>query len=83
MFTNLNLWFSESGYYKNGEYGVRLKNVLEVKDTGRKHPSGAEFLAFHDVTLVPYEPKLIDSTLLSALEVSIIVKLKSTITMFT
>ncbi|KAM7362827.1 xaa-Pro aminopeptidase 2 [Cochliomyia hominivorax] len=59
---------SESGYYKNAEYGVRLKNVLEVKDTGRKHPSGAEFLAFHDVTLVPYEPKLIDSTLLSALE---------------
>ncbi|KAL9900653.1 xaa-Pro aminopeptidase 2 isoform 1-T2 [Glossina fuscipes fuscipes] len=59
---------SESGYYKPGEYGVRLKNVLEVKDTQRGHPSGATFLAFHDVTLVPYEPKLIDGTLLSALE---------------
>ncbi|XP_001358071.2 xaa-Pro aminopeptidase 2 [Drosophila pseudoobscura] len=59
---------SESGYYKRDDFGVRLKNVLEVIDTGHRHPSGAHFLAFQDVTLVPYEPKLIDSTLLSAVE---------------
>ncbi|EDW83651.1 uncharacterized protein Dwil_GK13723 [Drosophila willistoni] len=59
---------SESGYYKRDDFGVRLKNVLEAIDTGHTHPSGAHFLAFQDVTLVPYEPKLIDSTLLSAVE---------------
>ncbi|EDW97136.1 probable Xaa-Pro aminopeptidase P [Drosophila yakuba] len=59
---------SESGYYKRDDFGVRLKNVLEVVDTGHTHPSGARFLAFRDVTMVPYEPKLIDSTLLSAAE---------------
>ncbi|XP_058987893.1 xaa-Pro aminopeptidase 2-like [Musca domestica] len=59
---------SESGHYKNGEYGVRLKNVLEVKNTHNVHPSGAKYLAFQDVTLVPYEPRLIDGTLLSSLE---------------
>ncbi|EDV42231.1 uncharacterized protein Dana_GF17113, isoform B [Drosophila ananassae] len=59
---------SESGYYKRNDFGVRLKNVLEVVDTGHTHPSGAHFLAFQDVTMVPYEPKLIDSTLLSAVE---------------
>ncbi|XP_037953198.1 xaa-Pro aminopeptidase 2-like [Teleopsis dalmanni] len=59
---------SESGYFKRGEYGVRIKNVLEVLDTKRVHPSGAKFLQFNDVTLVPYESKLIDGTLLSALE---------------
>ncbi|BFF90822.1 xaa-Pro aminopeptidase 2 [Drosophila madeirensis] len=59
---------SESGYYKRDDFGVRLKNVLEVVDTGHRHPNGAHFLAFQDVTLVPYEPKLIDSTLLSAVE---------------
>ena len=83
MFVNKNTikinLITESGYYKNGEYGVRLKNVLEVKDTGRKHPSGAEFLAFHDVTLIPYEPKLIDSTLLSAVEVKLIKNKKKNI----
>lgn len=42
--------------------------MLEVVDTGHTHPSGAHFLAFQDVTMVPYEPKLIDSTLLSAVE---------------
>jgi len=42
--------------------------VLEVVDTGHIHPSGTRFLAFQDVTMVPYEPKLIDSTLLSAAE---------------
>ncbi|XP_030369919.1 xaa-Pro aminopeptidase 2 [Scaptodrosophila lebanonensis] len=59
---------SESGYYKRDDFGVRLKNVLEVVNTGHTHPSGARFLAFQDVTLVPYEPKLIDSTMLSAAE---------------
>ncbi|KAH8278826.1 hypothetical protein KR018_010057 [Drosophila ironensis] len=65
---NLFLYSPESGYYKRNDFGVRLKNVLEVVDTGHTHPSGAHFLAFQDVTMVPYEPKLIDSTLLSAVE---------------
>ncbi|XP_016961280.1 xaa-Pro aminopeptidase 2 [Drosophila biarmipes] len=59
---------SESGYYKRDDFGVRLKNVLEVVDTGHMHPTGTRFLAFQDVTMVPYEPKLIDHTLLSAAE---------------
>lgn len=38
-------------------------------DTGKVHPSGAKFLSFQDVTLVPFEPKMIDRSLLSAPEV--------------
>lgn len=41
---------------------------MEVYDTGRFHPSGRKFLAFRDVTLIPFEPKLIDKTLLSSQE---------------
>lgn len=59
---------NEPGYYKSGVYGIRLENVLEVIDTGKKHPSGSKFLALKEITLVPYEPKLIDRTLLSAQE---------------
>lgn len=59
---------NEPGYYRRGSFGIRLENVLEVLDTGRTHPSGSKFLAFNEVTLVPYEPKLIDGTLLSAQE---------------
>lgn len=53
--------FLEPGLYKKKEYGIRLKNVLEVYDTGERHPSGARFLGFRDVSLVPFEPKLVSN----------------------
>ncbi|CAO1403440.1 unnamed protein product [Diamesa hyperborea] len=56
------------GYFKPHDFGIRLKNVLEVIDTNVKHPSGSQFLAFRDTTLVPFEAKLIDKTLLSVQE---------------
>ncbi|XP_053947051.1 xaa-Pro aminopeptidase 2 [Anastrepha ludens] len=59
---------SEAGFYRPGEFGVRLKNVLEVVDTGKVHPNGMKFLEFRQVSLVPFEPKLIDPTLLNAME---------------
>ena len=58
------------GYYKTHEYGIRLKNVFEVIDTHDKHFSGAKFLAFRVATLVPFETKLIDRSLLSLHEVN-------------
>lgn len=42
--------------------------MLEVVDTSKRHPSGATFLALNDITLVPYDSKLIEPTLLSAQE---------------
>lgn len=57
------------GYYKTHEYGIRLKNVFEVIDTHDMHFSGAKFLAFRVATLVPFETKLIDRSLLSLHEV--------------
>lgn len=62
-------FFLEPGLYKKGRFGIRLKNVLEVYDTGEHHPSGARFLGFRDISLIPFEPKLIDRGLLSLQEV--------------
>lgn len=59
---------NEPGYYKADAFGIRLANVLEVVDTTKRHPSGAPFLALNDITLVPYEAKLIEPALLSAQE---------------
>ncbi|XP_046436106.1 xaa-Pro aminopeptidase 1-like isoform X2 [Neodiprion fabricii] len=56
---------NEPGYYKEGEFGIRLENVLQVVETNMTHHSGRKFLKFKDVTLVPYEPKLIDLELLT------------------
>lgn len=59
----------EPGYYKLNSFGIRLKCVLEVIDTNEKHYSGGKFLAFRVATLVPFETKLIDVTLLNVQEV--------------
>lgn len=53
------------GYYKKNDFGIRLKNVFEVISSTR---SG--FLEIRVATLVPFETKLIDRTMLSLNEVS-------------
>ncbi|XP_026828711.1 xaa-Pro aminopeptidase ApepP isoform X1 [Ooceraea biroi] len=57
---------NEPGYYKEGDFGVRLENILEVLPAD-KSAKGQKFLKFRDITLVPYEPKLIDVGMLTPL----------------
>ncbi|XP_063704298.1 uncharacterized protein LOC134833781 isoform X2 [Culicoides brevitarsis] len=59
---------TEPAFYRPGYFGVRLENVVEVIDTGKVHPNGEKFLAIKDATLVPFEPKLIDRSMMSAPE---------------
>lgn len=54
------LFCREPGCYRVGEFGVRLENVLEVVRHEPRRWSSKAFLAFKPVTLVPYEPELID-----------------------
>lgn len=62
--------FLEPGYYR-GDFGVRLENVLEViEKPWLKHETSQRFLGFKDVTLVPFEPKLMDYSLLTSAHVS-------------
>jgi Xaa-Pro aminopeptidase len=55
---------NEPGYYKAGEYGIRIENLLLVVE--RDLPGGeATMLAFETLTLAPIERDLIDAALLS------------------
>lgn len=57
--------------YNQSLYGIRLKNVLEVYDTGKRHEtSGAKYLGFRDVSLVPFDMKFIERGQLGPEEVS-------------
>ncbi|CAK7902818.1 putative Xaa-Pro aminopeptidase Fra1p [[Candida] anglica] len=58
---------NEPGYYENGEYGIRIENVMFVKETGRSY-GGRNFLEFETVTRVPLCKKLIDVNLLTPQE---------------
>ena len=58
---------NEPGYYKAGEYGIRIENLVLVVD---KAVAGAEkaMLGFDTLTFVPIEPRLIDVAMLSDAE---------------
>jgi Xaa-Pro aminopeptidase len=55
---------NEPGYYKPGEYGIRIENLVLVVE---KQVPGAdkEMLGFETLTFVPIEKKLIDASKLS------------------
>lgn len=54
----------EPGFYKEGEYGIRIENLVYLKDVGDG------FCDVTNLTLVPYQLKLIDVSMLDNDEVS-------------
>ena len=60
---------NEPGYYKTGEYGIRIENLVLVVD---KEVTGAEkpMLGFETLTFAPIERRLIVKDMLSAKELA-------------
>ncbi|KAI5072213.1 hypothetical protein GOP47_0012319 [Adiantum capillus-veneris] len=59
----------EPGYYEDGNFGIRLENVLIVKEAHTEFNFGDKgYLAFEHITWVPYQKKLIDESLLTGEE---------------
>ncbi|KAF7828822.1 putative Xaa-Pro aminopeptidase P [Senna tora] len=55
----------EPGYYEDGNFGIRLENVLIVKEADTKFNFGDKgYLSFEHITWAPYQKKLIDLSLL-------------------
>ncbi|KAK9285044.1 hypothetical protein L1049_024228 [Liquidambar formosana] len=55
----------EPGYYEDGSFGIRLENVLIVKEANTKFNFGDKgYLSFEHVTWAPYQRKLMDLGLL-------------------
>jgi Xaa-Pro aminopeptidase len=46
---------NEPGFYKNGEFGIRIENLIITKE----HPKFKGFLCFEDLTLYPIDISLI------------------------
>jgi Xaa-Pro aminopeptidase len=56
-----NVLSNEPGYYKAGEYGIRIENLITVRDAA-DFPG---FLEFETITLAPIDTRLIDPALLT------------------
>ncbi|KAI1001740.1 putative Xaa-Pro aminopeptidase P [Podosphaera aphanis] len=68
-FTPGNVVSNEPGYYQDGAFGVRIENVLIVREAETLHHFGDKpYLRFEHVTMVPYCRKLIDTGLLTPQE---------------
>jgi len=57
---------NEPGYYKTGEYGIRIENLIVVQPVEGQ----PNMLQFETITLAPIDINLIDRTLLTADEVA-------------
>lgn len=55
---------NEPGYYKPGEYGIRIENLMYVEEKKEG------FLGFKQLTCVPYDKKLINYNLLTQDEIN-------------
>lgn len=64
-----NVISDEPGYYEDGNFGIRIENIVMVKEVETKHKFGDKpYLGFEHITMVPYCRKLIDESLLTKRE---------------
>jgi Xaa-Pro aminopeptidase len=64
---------NEPGVYFPGEFGIRIENLIYIKETGHSSPTGhGPFYHFENLTLIPYDLNLIEKSLLTSVEKNII-----------
>lgn len=59
---------NEPGYYKEGAYGIRIENLLLVREPEIFGTGDRRMLSFETLTLAPIDRRLIDAALLTAEE---------------
>jgi Xaa-Pro aminopeptidase len=59
---------NEPGYYKTGEYGIRIENLIVVTE-GKDTPGGErKMMEFETITLAPIDLNLVEAKLLTESE---------------
>ena len=61
---------NEPGYYADGRYGIRLENIVLVREVKTLNNYGDKgYLGFERVTMCPIQTKLVNPSLLAPWEV--------------
>lgn len=61
-----NVISDEPGYYEDGKFGIRVENMILVKQVETRHKFGDKpFLGFEHVTMTPHCRNLVDMSLLT------------------
>ncbi len=56
---------NEPGYYKTGQYGIRIENLVVVTSMGKPKNGAKEFFGFETLTLAPIDLALVNGGMLS------------------
>ncbi len=59
---------NEPGYYEAGAYGIRIENLIAVREAAALPSGRSDFLEFEVLTLAPIDRRLIETSLLTASE---------------
>jgi len=57
---------NEPGYYREGDYGIRIENLVLVSGLEKIEGGEREMMGFESLTLVPIDRRLIDTTMLTS-----------------
>ena len=60
---------NEPGYYKTGEYGIRIENLIIVRNSEYEEEE-RPMLTFETITLVPIDTRLVNAHMMSAAEIT-------------
>lgn len=60
-----NVQSNEPGFYADGEWGIRIENLILVVSDEARSRNGTEFLGFETLTLAPIDTRLVEVKLLT------------------
>jgi len=61
---------NEPGYYKTGEYGIRIENLITVIAATAPDGADKDILGFETLTHAPIDLRLVEATMLTADEIN-------------
>ena len=59
---------NEPGFYKSGEFGIRIENLIVVREPAAVTGGEREMMAFDTITLAPISLELVIQSLLTDVE---------------
>ena len=67
-----NICSDEPGIYRTNEYGIRIENLIAVRECNNlgEYTTGEQFLEFETLTLCPYDTHMIDMSRMTGQEIA-------------
>ncbi len=61
---------NEPGYYKTGEYGIRIENLILVQELEKQPNEDREMLGFETLTFAPIDLSVVDKSIMTEAEIA-------------